>query len=128
MLFYGLVLGILCVWRITHLFQAEDGPWDIIVRLRQAAGEGFWGKLLDCFYCLSLWVAMPVAFLVGSTPTEQLLLWPALSAGAILLERVTNHRYEPPPALYIEDKENEHGMLWKTEAPISRNTLNRPEA
>src|SRR5713101_930701 len=30
---YRLLLGTLCTWRITHLFHAEDGPWDVIVRI-----------------------------------------------------------------------------------------------
>ena len=89
MKFYTLILGILGVWRITHLLQAEDGPWDVIVRLRHVAGNGFWGNLLDCFYCLSLWIAAPFAALLGAGIAEKLLLWPALSGAAILLERMT---------------------------------------
>ena len=88
--FYRLVVGILVVWRITHLLFAEDGPWDAIIWLRRQAGTGFWGKLLDCFYCLSLWIAAPLAMLLGSGWEGRLLLWPALSAGAILLERLTS--------------------------------------
>jgi len=42
--FYWLMLGILGVWRITHLLQAEDGPWDLVVRFRRKAGNGLWGK------------------------------------------------------------------------------------
>jgi hypothetical protein len=71
---YRLVLGLLTVWRITHLLQAEDGPWDLSVRLRSSVGIGFWGKLLDCFYCLSLWVAAPLAFLLGESFWERALL------------------------------------------------------
>jgi hypothetical protein len=126
MRFYWFVLSILCVWRITHLLQAEDGPWDIIVRLRRVAGEGFWGKLLDCFYCLSLWIAAPLAFVLGETLSEQLLLWPALSAGAILAERVKTQEQESPPAPYIEDKEDEHGMLRKTETTVPRDNPDAP--
>lgn len=88
--FYRLIIGILVAWRITHLLFAEDGPWDVIIRLRRQAGAGFWGTLLDCFYCLSLWVAAPLALLLGSGWTGRLLLWPALSAGAILIERLTS--------------------------------------
>lgn len=106
MSFYWLVLGILCVWRITHLLQAEDGPWELLVRWRRRVGTGFWGSLLDCFYCLSLWIAAPFAYLLGGEWTERLLLWPALSAGAILLERLTNHERDAPPAVYMEDKED----------------------
>ena len=87
---YRFVLGVLAVWRVTHLLYAEDGPWDTIVRVRRLAGAGFWGRLLDCFYCLSLWIAAPLAVLLGSGWAERLLLWPALSAGAILIERVTS--------------------------------------
>ena len=88
--FYRLVVGVLVVWRITHLLFAEDGPWDVVIRLRRQAGAGFWGKLLDCFYCLSLWMAAPLALLLGGGWTERLLLWPALSAGAIVIERLTS--------------------------------------
>ncbi len=84
-----LLLATLAVWRVTHLLQAEDGPWDLSARLRHAAGPGFWGRLLDCFLCLSLWVAAPFAWLLGSNAAHAALCWPALSAGAILLERVT---------------------------------------
>jgi len=106
--FYWFILGILCVWRITHLLQAEDGPGNIIIRVRRAVGNGFWGELLDCFYCLSLWISAPFAYILGETLTEQLLLWPALSAGAILVERVTTREQESLPAPYIEEKEDEH--------------------
>lgn len=83
------VVGVLVVWRITHLIQAEDGPWDVVVRLRARAGDGWVGQAMDCFYCLSLWIALPLAALLGANWLQQLLLWPALSAGAILLERAT---------------------------------------
>lgn len=104
--FYRIVVGILCVWRITHLFQAEDGPFDVIVRIRKAAGDTFWGRLLDCFYCLSLWVSLPFGWLLGQTAIERALLWPALSAGAILLERLSSRSGLQPTAHFMEDKEN----------------------
>ncbi len=105
MKFYWLMLGILVAWRLTHLLSAEDGPWDLMVRLRQRAGTGFWASLLDCFYCLSLWIAAPLACAIGERWTERLWLWPALSAGAILLERLTQRNASPPTAQYFEDKE-----------------------
>lgn len=91
---YGLLLGVLGVWRITHLLQVEDGPWDIVVWLRTRAGNGASGQLMDCFYCLSLWIALPFALLLGAGWPEQLLLWPALSGAAILLERAGQRREE----------------------------------
>ena len=105
---YWLVLGVLCVWRLTHLLNAEDGPGDLLVRFRRRLGSGFWGGLMDCFYCLSLWVAVPLALLLGRDWKERLLLWPALSGAAILLERATARPevLDPAAVHYQEEEEN----------------------
>lgn len=104
--FYWLLLGVLVVWRLTYLLHAEEGPWDVAGRLRRAAGSGFWGRLLDCFYCLSLWISAPLAAFLGSDAAERLLLWPALSGGAILLLRATERTLVSPPALYHEENDD----------------------
>lgn len=112
---YRLLLGVLCVWRITHLFQAEDGPWDVVANIRRAAGDSFWGRLLDCFYCLSLWVAFPFACMIGRTMMERFLLWLAFSGGAILAERSTSRHVAGPLAVQAEyhedEEERDYGML-----------------
>jgi hypothetical protein len=84
-----LVLGALAVWRGTHLLHAEAGPGRVFARLRARAGHGPVGRTLGCFYCLSMWVAVPAALAMGSTGLEVLLLWLGMSAAASLLERVT---------------------------------------
>jgi hypothetical protein len=124
MRFYDFFIGTLFVWRVTHLLNAEDGPWDVVVHLRRWAGEGFWGRLLDCFYCLSVWIAAPLAFFLGTKPGERVLLWPALSAGAILLERATDRGHGEQPAQFVEDKEVENVMLWKKEGAAPPNNPN----
>jgi hypothetical protein len=103
---YWLAVGILAVWRVTHLFYGEDGPWNLMVRLRARAGQGFWGELLDCFYCLSLWVALPLAVALGEGLWDRVLLWPALSAGAIVLERLT--ATAEPEIRAVSPGEDEH--------------------
>ena len=113
MRFYWLILGILTTWRVTQLFHAEDGPWDLLVRFRQLFGLGFFGNLLDCFYCLSLWIALPAAWLLGENWQEQLWLWPALSAGAILLERATTPRNAPLMVPYFEEGVSNDELLRK---------------
>jgi hypothetical protein len=127
MRFYLLTLGILAVWRITHLLNAEDGPWDLLVRFRRLAGEGVWGSLLDCFYCLSVWVAAPFAYGLGNDWKERLLLWPALSGGAILAERLTANRDRraPPPAVYYEEPEENPDVLRQQERTVSDPTHTR---
>lgn len=103
--FYPLVLAVLGVWRVTHLLHAEDGPWQLLLRFRRLAGAGVLGEMLDCFYCASIWVAAPFAWAVGGDLRERLLLWPALSAGAILLERLTV-RDAAPAAYHIEEDQD----------------------
>lgn len=83
------VLIILTVWRITHLLSKEDGPFDSIYLLRKKAGAGFFGSLLDCFYCVSVWVAFPFGIWLGNTWWEKILYWLALSGAACLLEQAT---------------------------------------
>jgi hypothetical protein len=82
------VLAVLATWRVTHLLASEDGPADIIVRFRALLGQSIAGKLMDCFNCLTLWVAAPAAVFVSRKPLEWLFCWLALSGGACLLERV----------------------------------------
>ena len=96
-------IATLAVWRVTHLLAAEDGPWDLLARLRRRLGGGLWGDLLDCFYCLSLWLAAPAAWWIGESWAERAVLWPALSGGAILLERLTARLEGPRPPLFFED-------------------------
>ena len=108
--FYWLTLGILGVWRVTHLLAAEDGPWGAIGHIRLRLGNGVWGRLLDCFYCLSLWVAAPFAWLLGATVKESLLLWLAMSGGAILLKRATEPR---TPREFFEPLEPLEPRFWE---------------
>lgn len=76
---YLCALASLAVFRITHLLAAEDGPWDVLLGLRRVLGASVVGQLMDCFNCLSLWVAVPFALLIGDGWRERGLLWPALS-------------------------------------------------
>ena len=108
MSFYFLVLGILGVWRITHLLSQEAGPAEMLARIRRRAGPGLFGQLLDCFYCLSLWIALPCAALIGHSWLERLLLWPALSGAAILLERMSSEAPPPVAGYYEEEAEEKH--------------------
>jgi len=103
-----LAVGATATWRLTHLLHAEDGPWDVLIRLRHLAGDGVWARMLDCFYCVSVWVALPIALSLGTTFKARILLWPALSGAAILLERATT-RSEPnaPLAEWHEESDRE---------------------
>jgi hypothetical protein len=81
-------LAVLATWRVTHLLASEDGPADIIVRFRALLGQNIVGNLMDCFNCLSLWIAALAALFVSRRPLEWVFCWLALSGGACLLERM----------------------------------------
>jgi hypothetical protein len=81
-------LSLLATWRIAHLLAYEDGPRDILVRLRTRLGDGSLGRLVDCFQCVSLWAAVPFALIVGRGMLEWGLAWLGLSGGACLLDRL----------------------------------------
>jgi hypothetical protein len=42
--------------------------------------------VVKCFFCLSLWLALPVAWWMTSGWPARAVTWLALSAGAILIE------------------------------------------
>jgi len=102
---FRFVLAVLAVWRLTHLLAKEDGPWQIFARMRRS----FLEPLLSCFYCLSIWVAVPFVWFTGGSTLEKAVTWLALSGAAILLEKAT----EEPLEIKIESEEEEpeHELL-----------------
>ena len=110
-----LALGVLAVWRLSHLLHAEDGPWHLFAHLRRLAGSGFWAQVLDCFYCLSVWVALPAALLLATNWREGIVLWLGLSGGAILAERATAR-----PPVFIEDPKEEGYVVLREDAAAVR--------
>jgi hypothetical protein len=82
----------LAAWRLTHLLAEEDGPADLVLRVRERAGTSQLGSLMDCFGCLSFWVAAPLSPIVATRRRDVPLVWLALSGAACLLERATGAR------------------------------------
>lgn len=83
-----LTAGTLAVWRVTHMLHFENGPWNWFGRLRTAVARLLRTDLFDCFYCLSLWTALPFAILLSRGVREGVVFWLALSGGAIVIERL----------------------------------------
>jgi hypothetical protein len=108
-------LAVLATWRVTHLLAREDGPGDVIVRMRSRLGDSTLGELMDCFDCLSLWVAAPASLLVARTAPDRALTWLALSGAACLLERASREPViiQPLPEFTTGDA---HDVMLRTEA------------
>jgi hypothetical protein len=114
---FWFVVAVLGVYRVTHLLAAEDGPFALVAALRERAGAGFIGQLLDCFNCLSLWVAAPFALVLTPRWEERLGAWLALSGAAVLLHKVAGPHVPVAAAAYVEggpaQQEDADGMLRK---------------
>lgn len=103
----NLLLYIVCavaVWRVTHLFSKEDGPFEVIYLLRKQLGQGFFGNLLDCFYCLSIWVSIAPGIWLGKDWKEKIVYWLALSGAACLLEKLSSQESVHPPEYFEDEK------------------------
>ncbi|HEY6292048.1 MAG TPA: hypothetical protein VI455_10895 [Terriglobia bacterium] len=111
------VLGILATWRVTHLLANEDGPADLVVRLRARLGSGLAGELMDCFKCLSLWIAAPAALFLSRRPLDWLVAWLALSGAACLLERLGHEAIEMEPVSHASEGESNHVLRSETSSP-----------
>jgi hypothetical protein len=102
------VLAVLATWRVTHLLANEDGPADIVFRVRRRLGQGLIGRLMDCFNCLSLWIAAPAAFFLSTRPLPWVMSWLALSGAACLLERLGEKPVIEPGS---QSTEGDHDVL-----------------
>ena len=108
-LWFRFVVAVLATWRVTHLLASEDGPADLVVRWRARLGSGFLGQLTDCFQCLSVWVAAPMAVSVTARRSTWPFVWLAISGAACLLERMGQAPVLVQP---IAQGDND-GMLWR---------------
>ena len=106
-----LILAVLATWRVTHLLAAEDGPADLIFRFRRWLGQNPAGKLMDCFNCISVWIAAPMALFVSRQPAEWFMTWLAVSGGACLLDRLGREPGAAQPAPQLMPGEVNH-VLW----------------
>jgi len=101
-------VAVLATWRVTHLLGSEDGPANVVRRVRESLQRsGLW-RVLGCFNCLSVWVAAPFAVVVAHRPADLVVTWLALSGGACLLQRLGR---QPVVFEQLDEGEISDGML-----------------
>lgn len=74
----------LAVWRISILFTAEAGPFNVFKKLRSLK----MGGLFDCIYCTSMYVGF-FAMLLYLWDMDRVLIPFALSGAALMLRSYT---------------------------------------
>jgi len=86
----ALLVGSLTTWRVSRLIVHEDGPANLVVRVRQSVDATALAGLMDCFACTSVWVGWGVAAVLfgGRLPVRDVAVAGlALSGAALLAER-----------------------------------------
>lgn len=98
MTLFSLIAIILATYRLSHLLNCEEGPFDICLKIRVMMGikhdsngdieeipEHFMAKLFGCLPCLSVWMAGLVYLVWYYAPIPVWIL--AGSGGAMLIRR-----------------------------------------
>lgn len=84
-----LIVIALAVWRFSYMLINEDGPFDILDRVRRLANRvDTISALFACIYCMSIWIAAALLLLrtVSLTVFEIIVYIGALSAIAIAVQ------------------------------------------
>lgn len=97
-----IIIAILATWRLSAMLSYETGPLNAFTWVRELTGiahddfgekvavpNSFFAELLDCVWCISVWLGFVVTVVLYFYPVLVWVLLPfALSAGAILIERL----------------------------------------
>lgn len=75
------------------MLQEEEGPFGVFSRFQAWAAKrpdkvGGINHGFYCFYCFSMWVALPVSVLYANNLSQLFLYWFGLSAGAIFINKL----------------------------------------
>lgn len=104
-------------WRICSLIQDEDGPFDIFLRFRNKIGltkvedlplneqllypnnefvhnGNFFAKLVECIWCLSVWVGFAISLYLGITNIIEASLVPIYALASSALTILISTKFE----------------------------------
>ena len=104
-------------WRISNMIQREDGPFDIFVRFREFIGltrvedlplneqllypnnefvhnGNFFAKLVECIWCLSVWVGFAISLYLGITNIIEASLVPIYALASSALTILISTKFE----------------------------------
>ncbi len=81
----------LAVWRVARIIVAEDGPFDVLAKLRarfEIDKQRTWiARGFMCVACISFWLGIAAAFLWHGLSVGSLVYGLALSAVSVILLR-----------------------------------------
>jgi hypothetical protein len=91
-MWFVFLIAVLATYRLAKMLAEEEGPFKVFTRIREATPEqSNLRRGIECIMCVSMWVAFPIAIVVGLfgpiDPWLVPLLWPALSSVTVLIRR-----------------------------------------
>jgi hypothetical protein len=89
------LMASLATWRLSALLVREAGPFSLVARVRHVVTDRMNVRVLDCFYCTSLWAAAPMAYWLAGIGWHWPIVWLATSGAAGIFERLTARSPEP---------------------------------
>lgn len=81
---FEFILASLFTFRLSYMLAEEDGPFCVFDRLRVATRKI---ELLDCAFCVSVWVALLPALLIADGWFTAI-VWLAISASSMFMYRL----------------------------------------
>lgn len=91
-IYLAVILAAFATYRLGYMFSQEDGPFDLFVWYRSKVLKPQWFAVgLRCLYCVSFWTGLLLGSLLVRlgyiTLYDLLLVWPALSGAAVVLDK-----------------------------------------
>ena len=93
-------LAVLACYRLAILIASDDGPGDVLLRLRARLGaydygddgrpETSAGRLVSCEYCVGVWIAAALALLLFPIGLMSFVYWLSIAGGQAFLWSVTD--------------------------------------
>jgi len=86
-------IAALAAHRLSVALAEEEGPFSLFVKLRGRLDpdQKTWlGRGINCVFCVSFWMALPIALLVAVLGYADMWAWPLIwlgLAGAVMLIR-----------------------------------------
>ena len=90
------VLACLACFRLSELITVDDGPGDILVRMRAWLGaydldenghpKTSMGRGIICAWCCGIWIAAILALILAPSQPMIVLWWLAIAGGQALLQ------------------------------------------
>ena len=81
------ILAVLAVYRLTVLVTHEEGPFGAFAWLREKidpAQKSWLGRGLNCPACVSFWISLAAAWLLGGGVLE----WLGIAGAVIIVNKV----------------------------------------